>query len=165
MNIPNADGKTEIIKKWGNTQDIIDVLLLSDKDENWVNQTKEFAQQFTPDRSGLRKLVYWVLDNIKYKIDPPGQQWIKSPARTVADGYADCKSLTLFITSVLQHLGIKYRIRFVGYKGQVKVSHVYCIAFVDNSWLPLDTVYLLPEHGGNFGTEKKYSMVKDYEKA
>ena len=161
--IQPAEGKSEVIKRFGDTQDIIDVLLLSDNDKNWVQQTKEFSKQFTPDLVGIKKLLDWVLDNITYKIDPTGVQWIKSPARTFEDKFADCKSLTLFITSVLQNLGIRYRIRFVGYKYQSKVSHVYCLAYL-GQWIPLDTVWLLPEYGGKFGTEKKYSISKDYER-
>lgn len=163
-NIEAADGKSEVIKRFGNTQDIIDVLLESDKDVNWTAQTADFSKQFEKSYKGLKKLTDWILENVKYKIDPAGVQWIKSPARTVADGYADCKSLTLLITSVLKNLRIRYRIRFVGYRGQKQVSHVYALAYINNSWLPLDTVWLLPKFNGQFGTEKKYSIVKDYER-
>ena len=105
-----------------------------------------------------------MLKNIRYKIDPSGEQWIKSPSRTVHDGFADCKSLTLFQTSIFRNLGLRYRIKFVGYGGQKQVSHVYPLVYIDEKWIPVDVVWMLPKHGGKFGTEKNYSISKVYER-
>lgn len=162
--IPKPLGKSETVERFGNTQDIINVLLDCDKDENWQKQTREIAKLFTSDRRGMKKLCDYVLKHIKYRIDPAGVQWLKSPSRTFDDGFADCKSLTLFITSVLRNKGLRYRIKFVGYGSEKNVSHVYSECFINSEWLPLDTVWMLPKYGGRFGTEKPYGIIKIYER-
>jgi hypothetical protein len=162
--IPKSDGKSEVIERFGNTEDIIKVLLDSDKDENWQRQTVEVAKLFTKNRAGMRKLCDYVLKHIKYKIDPSGVQWLKSPSRSFEDGFADCKSLTLFITSVLRNMNLRYRIKFVGYGSEKSVSHVYSEVWLSGNWVVLDTVWQLPKYGGAFGTEKPYSSIKIYER-
>lgn len=164
MNIPKPNGRSEVIKRFGDTSDIIDVLLKSDKDKNWQNQTKAFSKQFPKTRKGLEKLAKWILDNVEFRIDPNGVQWIKSPARTVDDEFADCKSLTLLQSSVWRNMGLRYRIRFVGYGRQQQVSHVYGLVYLNGEWIAVDTVWMLPKHGGKFGTEKKFSIKRDYER-
>ena len=54
-----------IIKKNGNTQDIINAVLKADKQSQ--NDTKEFSKQFTPDREGLYNLWKYVKYNYIYK--------------------------------------------------------------------------------------------------
>lgn len=162
--IPKPNGKSETIKKYGDTQDIINVLLKCDKDENWQRQTREIAKMFASTRKGMRDLCTYVMKHIKYKIDPSGVQWLKSPSRSFDDGFADCKSLTLFINSVLRNKGLRYRIKFVGYGSEKQVSHVYSEVYLNGKWIQLDTVWMLPKHGGRFGTEKPYGIIKIYER-
>ena len=68
MVIKKPDGKSEVVKRNGDTADIIGVFLEADKDVNWQNQTIELSKQFTPDRKGLKKMMNWVIKNIKYKL-------------------------------------------------------------------------------------------------
>lgn len=70
----------------------------------------------------------YLIDNVVYKLDDYGSQFIKSPARLLADGFGDCKSLTMFIACCLHCLGIKHIIRFVNYDGSDQYTHVYPVA-------------------------------------
>ena len=70
----------------------------------------------------------YLIDNVVYKLDDYGSQFIKSPARLLADGCGDCKSLTMFIACCLHCLGIKHIIRFVNYDGGDQYTHVYPVA-------------------------------------
>lgn len=70
----------------------------------------------------------YMVCNTHYKLDPDGVQYIKSPARLIADGCGDCKSYTMFIASCLHCLGIPCKVRFVNFDGGSQYTHVYPVA-------------------------------------
>lgn len=153
-NIPDSNLKNKTVKNNGNTDDIIKVILKEDK--KYYPDFKEFSKQFNG-QSGLKKLWNFVKYEIKYKIDPSGQQIIKSPMALWKLRKGDCKSKTLFVNQVLKHLQIPYKIRFVNYDPNLEdVKHVYTVAILNGSELPIDTVY------DYFGEEKKYNKKVDY---
>ena len=102
----------------------------------------------------------WVDDNIDYKVDPNGEQWIKTPARLISDGIGDCKSFSILICSFLTHYGIDNMFRFVSYKGS-DYTHVYPVAVIDEQEIPLDVV-AYKQRGLEIGNEIKY--VKKYDR-
>lgn len=105
-------------------------------------------------------IFVWVTDNIRYKKDPDGEQWIKTPARIIYDGCGDCKSMTILICSVLSLLGVKNKFRFVSYDGTTNYSHVYTVAIIDGEEVPVDVV-AWKQKGVEFGNEVKYTNKKD----
>lgn len=157
IGISRANGKKVALKKGGSTGDIIEKILDTIPDVR--QQTKGFSQGFTPDRAGLRKLWGWVRTNIHYNEDPLGVQWIRTPARLWHDREGDCKSMTVFIISVLENLGLKYKVRFSNTEtpGGKRVNHVYPIAILpDGREVIVDAVYSF------FDAEKSFYYAKDY---
>lgn len=102
----------------------------------------------------------WTNDNIRYKKDPDGQQWVKTPARLIYDGCGDCKSMTILICSVLTLLGVKNKFRFVSYDHTTNYSHVYPVAIIDGEEIPVDVV-AWKQKGYEFGTEVEFTNKKD----
>lgn len=105
-------------------------------------------------------IFVWVYENIRYKKDPDGQQWVKTPARLIYDGSGDCKSYSILICSVLTLLGVKNKFRFVSYDGTTNYSHVYPVAIVEGEEIPVDVV-ALQQKGCEFGNEVEYTNKKD----
>ena len=70
----------------------------------------------------------YLCNHVTYLLDRDGEQYIKSPARLLADGCGDCKSLTMFIACCLHCLGIKCKVRFVNFDGGSQYTHVYPVA-------------------------------------
>ena len=70
----------------------------------------------------------YLCNKVRYKLDPDGKQYIKSPGRLLADGCGDCKSLTMFVACCLHCLGIKCIVRFVNFDGGSQYTHVYPVA-------------------------------------
>ena len=70
----------------------------------------------------------YMCDHVYYLLDREGDQYIKSPARLLADGCGDCKSLTMFVACCLHCLGIKCIVRFVNFDGGHQYTHVYPVA-------------------------------------
>ena len=147
--------KSKLVFANGDTDDIVKVELETIKESS--GQTRNFAKQFTADREGMRAIFDYVKNGIKYKEDPSGIQWVKTPARLYADKVGDCKSFTIFIASILYNLGLDYKIRFVSYDRDKIVSHVYPIAIMpDGTETIIDAVW------GTFDSEKRYTFKKDY---
>ena len=158
--IAQAKGKTVLLKKGGNTGDIVNAVL--DVVPDVRNQTRDFSKQFTPDRRGMRRLFDWVKSNIRYIEDPLGVQWIREPARLWHDREGDCKSFTVFIISVLENLGIQYVVRFSNTekRGSKIVNHVYPVAIMpDGEQIIMDAVY------DWFDAEHAYYYKIDYDMA
>lgn len=154
--IQKPTGKYNIIHKNGSLSDIIKTLLKVDKTPEAIEQTE--AVKVDKTKSGLKQLYNYVKSEIRYKLDPRGKQYIKTPSRTYWDGFADCKSLTLFITSVLDNNNIPYIIRFTGYNTDARnqLSHVYPIALIGGQKIILDTVH------HTFNEEVQYRNKQDY---
>lgn len=149
-----ADGRKKLIHTAGITQDIIDVILKVNS-EPINEQTKKLATNFEPTRESMHKLWAFIKENIKYKEDPSGVQWIKTPARLWKDKIGDCKSFTLFAASIFQNLGLDYIIRFTAYEGS-EFTHVYPLVFIDKQAIIMDSVWT------HFDSEKRFSKKKDY---
>ena len=140
------------------TNHIIDLtqeVLKTDRDD-----TEDFAKSFSKDMNGLKKLFDFVYYNFEYSEDPNYNQWVQTPSYLWATKKGDCKSFTVFISSVLYNMGIDHIIRYVSY-GRGPVTHVYPIALLNGQRIPMDVVYKV-QKGGRFGQEKPYFNKKDF---
>lgn len=77
-----------------------------------------------------RSVFDYVCKNVRYIADA-GDQLIKSPARLLADGYGDCKSMSIFTASCLTCLKIPFVFRFVSFTNSDNYTHVYIVACPD----------------------------------
>jgi hypothetical protein len=131
------------IKKNYDTDDIIKLItaVLSDPKKS-SDEVRAFAQNYSATRESLRKLYWDVKDHIIYKTDPQNTQLIQRPRRLWNNQKGDCKSLTVFICSVLQCLeGVTPIVRFAWYADQ-DFGHVYPLAKLRNGeTIILDTVW------------------------
>ena len=74
----------------------------------------------------------YLTQNVVYRLDKVGDQYIKTPARLLSDGYGDCKSLAMFINCCLHCLDIPHIFRFVNFDGGSQYTHVYAVAIDEN---------------------------------
>lgn len=95
----------------------------------WKDQPMELVGDLygTVDEK-CESIFCYLIEHVKYQVDADGVQYIKSPARLLADGIGDCKSFTMFIACCLNCLGIKHIIRFVNFDGGNQYTHVYPVA-------------------------------------
>lgn len=121
-----ADGKNTLITI-GINQDVIESELACY--ENWKEQPRELVANLHGTVDERCEAVFsYLVEHVEYKLDDPGCQYIKSPARLLKDGYGDCKSLTMFINCCLHCMGIEHIFRFVNYDGGRQYTHVYSVA-------------------------------------
>lgn len=152
--IKQSKGKVVLVKENYNTRDIINEILVVDQIS--AGDTNKFAKQFTKDKAGLKKLYAFVKQNIRYIEDGFYKQDIKTPAALNEIGTGDCKSMTIFIGSVLQNLRIPYTIRFAGYTSGGDFTHVYPIAHLKGEDIIMDAV------NTSFNDEVPFQNKTDY---
>jgi hypothetical protein len=153
---PPAKGP-QLRKEDYRTNDIVKVV--QDVVEGYAHETRVFSRQFPATEAGLQRLFNWVERNFKYEEDPAGSQWVQTPAYLNQKRVGDCKSYTAFISSVLQNIGVDHLIRYAAY-GSKEFRHVYPVALLGGREIPVDVVYKV-QHGGRFGSEKRYTSKKD----
>lgn len=146
-----AANTSQVIKSDGITDDIITAI------ENTYNASLSDTALLAPYLKGAnimetcRNVFDFVFENITYKLDPFGDQWIKTPSRTWADKFADCKSISIFCASLLTNLGIGNKFRFTAYQQGSKIpTHIYVVVPVGKNEIIVDPVYK------KFNKEKPY---------
>ena len=155
------DNKKTVIKQKGTTDDIIKSVV-SVYNESY-QQAADFAQSFkgATIRNTAANIADFVVNNFNYKVDPEGEQWVRTPARLYADREADCKSFSIFVCSCLSCLGIKNGFRFVSYTPDKQITHVYSYAVdEDGNKFIIDTVAQIQKGLQPF-EEIKYKSKKD----
>ena len=158
--IPTAPRQEIIHFNWGNTENIIQVIMKVCDKMHLAKQVKKLSASFKgSDYEKCRAVWQWVREHIPYVPDPVGTQIIKHPARTYeyalnGEG-SDCKSMTVFVRFCLENMGIPVKIRFSSYVKSHRIQHVYCVAVIDGKEVIVDTVY---EY---FDLESPYTYKKD----
>lgn len=125
-----ADGKNTLMAVGVNDDVIACELACYDK---WKDQPRELVAGLCGSVDERCESIFaYLVENVVYKLDDEGNQYIKSPARLLKDGCGDCKSLTMFIACCLHCMGIEHIIRFVNYDGGRQYTHVYPVAIAEN---------------------------------
>lgn len=151
--------RTTKINPRGRTADIIAEVL--NTYHLYIHTSAQFASQFRRDTEidTARAIFDYIILNIRYREDPPGVQWIKTPARLLADAEGDCKSMAIFTASMLYHLGIPFAFRFVSFTPDNNITHVY---IVTRTGIIIDPVERTPDNRPIFNYARPYSYKKDY---
>lgn len=102
-----------------------------------------------PRRDAARLAHGYAQDAVAYMRED-GDQLIRYPWRTVADGRGDCKSLSVLVAALCAASGCRVDLRFVQYAGEDWYGHVFAV--VDG--VPVD-----PELA--FGQECTYVRAVD----
>lgn len=158
--MPAATGVAILKYAKGTTADIITEVM--DCYYDTIGQTTEAAKYLTgaTDLDSAMNAAKFCDDFVKYKIDPNGVQWVRTPARLFKDGKGDCKSYSILINSCLANMGIPHLFRFVSYDNSSDYSHVYPVAIIDGEECPLDVVAWQLRRI-QFGKELQYKRKKD----
>lgn len=146
--IPPPKNTTEVTYEDGNTKDIISEVVAEFKN-SW-KQTEKLAPYLKgkSDAETADNIWKFIKYNVKYKIDKEPYQWVKSPSRTLHDGFADCKSYSILALSLLKNMGIKGSFKFVSLFSHKDIHHVYVI--IDKCccnggvYIPIDAVISQP---------------------
>lgn len=154
-----ADGKKILKKRFGKTNDIIDEVFkaFSDSYKQCIELNDEL--RCNSEIATCRKIYDYAIKHVRYEEDPDGEQWVKTPARLIADGVGDCKSIAIFCASCLTCLGIPAMFRFVSFiPNSRNVSHVYVVT---ESGIIIDPVEQMVNGGDKFNYASNFYYKKD----
>lgn len=93
----------------------------------------------------LGALYRWVRDNIRYRFDPLGVEWVQRPTRTIQELAGDCDDMSCLLSSLAQSLGHITRWRVVG-PTKAAPKHIAIEGYArhpaapDGEWVSMDPV-------------------------
>ena len=150
---PRFEGIDSVYKSKADNKDIRDLLVkLVPKAKA---QMVSFSQQFKGKnpQDTCKKIFDYIKSNFTYVADG-GEQIIKLPSALLRKKVGDCKSYSLFTSSILENLKIPYKFVYASYSSNPIPQHVYVVT--ENGCI-IDVVY------GTFNEEKKptYKYTQD----
>lgn len=151
--LPPPDYGRVKITGWQNTNDIIQAIANSHAAN--LKHAEKIKHLFDAgnERDTARNIFEFLRGEMRYVVEPAKTQTVKSLPRYIADGYGDCKHLSLFTNTILTVCGYKPVYRFAGYDRNKDYGHVY--SYLPKTQTVVDAV--LP----GFDTEKTYQKKKD----
>lgn len=93
------------------------------------------------DAGEIRAIFEWVLRNIRFQKDPVDAEALRWASTTLRWGFGDCDDINaILLPSMLKTAGHHVRIvTIASHPGAPEqFSHVYCEAFLNGRWIPLD---------------------------
>lgn len=160
--IPPPEYKQELLFEDGDTDDIVTSVMEEDRID--ASYMCEFAQNFTNDREGLKKLHDYIFHNFTFQEDPEGLQIISPPAVIQNSGITDCKKISNYIAAILKCNGVPYQYEFTSYTGNHRITHVYPSAILGGRIIPIDPVYSWYKGRNMFGKRRRYTFRKIFKK-
>ena len=124
-----SNGVNTLISGTGNNQTVINTVWQVYQ-SSWY-QCHEIVNQLPgySVRDICSSIFWYVYNNVRYQEDPGNNQFVKTPARLIADGVGDCKSMAIMAASCLQCMGIPAVFRFVSFNKKPIYTHVYVVAY------------------------------------
>lgn len=107
----------------------------------------------------LGNIYRFVYTHVGYEKDSPTREEVRLPLRTLYDQKGDCDCYATLIASMLENLGIKYKVRLAGYHNRDYFQHVYIVVptrAVARGYYVVDPVV------EGYNNEEPYTMIKDY---
>jgi hypothetical protein len=163
--IPTAKGE-EIVVRNGGVKDTVDIM--TDIINRYAYQTKKLSAKLAKDSGytkthDLNDLCHHVWDfvynHIQYKLDEPGREQLRQPARAWADRFTgvDCDCYSLFIGTILTNLMVPFRLRVTKYHADWQ--HVYIVVddFANRKQYIIDCVL------DQYNEEKPYGPNGDFD--
>ncbi|HMN89074.1 MAG TPA: transglutaminase domain-containing protein [Saprospiraceae bacterium] len=161
---PTSNLETIVFKN-GGIDDIVEVILFADKVGTPFTSALAEKLKGETDEDTLRNVFYFANRNFKYVRDRVGKEVVKSPGKFWKDRRGDCKSYSVFIGSLLQNLGFKYKYRVAFYDPTMPdQGHIYPIAYAGKKKYVLDAIPLndFKPHR-KFDDEVKFWKAYDYQ--
>lgn len=159
---PPASKEIEwIVKGRGfSTGDIISVLMKADREAAQFDYSVLARKFENPNALVMLRNIYdFVKFEIQYVADEVFREICRLPHTLIATGRGDCKSMALFVGSMLRSLGIKFIYRFAAYDKK-DYQHVYVVAYIEDRD-GLKAIVIDPVPGGSFITETKFQKSTD----
>ncbi|MFZ5554578.1 MAG: hypothetical protein ACOZCO_15770 [Bacteroidota bacterium] len=156
---PKPKGEDVLIKKGATVEDTVE--FIPEVVEQTLDDTRLIAKELKGETrfDTCKNIWQFVYGHIAYEKDEKGKEQIRRPARSWADRVrgVDCDDYTVFISSVLTHLGIPHSLRIAKYWwSEGRFSHIYPVVHgEDGRQITVDCVV------NRFNYEEPFTEKKD----
>lgn len=154
---PAPAERDRIIIRDGDVDDTVELM----KKVVWkyLDDTRQIAQHLKqPSVQETCRLIWsFLFNHIQYKLDKPGLEQLRRPARSWQERHTgiDCDCFSIFISSILTNLQIPHKFRIAKYDKDV-FQHVYVV-------VPLEKgIYIIDPVLSQANYEKPYKQKKDF---
>ena len=123
--------------------------------------TKALAERLAGESldATLRNIYNFVYDHVAYVRDAPTREQVRTPLRTLYDQQGDCDCYATLIASMLENLGVAYRVRLAAYHGRDYFQHVYIVVPTRGN---ARGYYVVDPVVEGYNNEEPYTMIKDF---
>jgi transglutaminase-like putative cysteine protease len=87
----------------------------------------------------IRAIQQWVQSHIRYVRDPPDQELVQTPQKTVEYAAGDCDDQSVLTAALLTAIGHPMRFVAFGFKGG-ELSHVVSQTLIGPQWVTVETI-------------------------
>jgi len=155
---PVPDNQDSTLAVDGNVEDTVE--FMGSYIQKYLGDTAKLAPKLKGKNleQTLKNVWSFVYNHIQYKLDTPGQEQLRRPARSWMERKTgvDCDCYTIFISTILVNLGIDPIIRIVQIPPATSWHHVYPIVKSKGKTYVLDAVL------DRFNYEKPFERKKDF---
>jgi hypothetical protein len=150
------------ISRNASTQDTINLIIETiNKYSNsaFIEKLSNTLNPLTDKEAFIKRLFFYVCENVKYKLDAAGVEKVYTPERTIREGEegGDCKKMATLIAAVLKHIGIEPLLKHVEFENE-NFTHIYVIIPTGGGkYITLD-----PVNGCLYNKEVKYDKGTIY---
>lgn len=136
--LPAFENKKDLITKYQDTDDIVNELMKHHK--LYANDYDNISQKFWKGnaKQTAKSIFDFLKKNVRYDVEPQGDQTVKSPAAILSQKHGDCKHYSSFICGVVDSLHrrgypIKAKYRFASYSpAKINPHHVFAVVLDRN---------------------------------
>lgn len=171
---PKAEGETKLVNNSASVFDTLDFIKRVVK--GTLNDTKRIVEVLKSSslQQTLANIHNFHYTHYNYKLDTPGIEQVRRPARSWADRRKgiDCDCFTTSISSMLVNLQIPHYLKIVGINGRDYYQHVYVIVpktpnadiRIRSNYLVLDPVIDIEGNEKTSFNKEAKNITKQYTK-
>lgn len=155
----------ELMKKYVNeyAENLAIRKIVSDIETVMLHQ-KSFPSDCKKKFNFIWYLFYYICVNMKYELDPPNIELVKSPKHTILGNskYGDCDDLSVALATLLKSAGYNVWFRTVAWKKEQPDTFTHVFVMVElpcgEKVMPLDPSM----NTGGFGNMVNYTRKQDF---
>ena len=144
---------------YGTTSETAVLIREMARQNSW--HTKDLAESLAGRdvNATLRNIYNFVYSHVAYVRDSPSKEQVRTPLRTLYDQQGDCDCYATLIASMLENLGIKYRVRLAAYHDRDYFQHVYIVVPTRQN---ARGYYVVDPVVEGYNNEEPYTKIKDF---
>lgn len=153
---------TKYVNEYTSNPDIIALV------QEIINTVNRREKKLTKDCEKKFKLIeyifIYIIHNLKYQLDPPNIELVKSPKHTILGNsrYGDCDDLSVALATLLKTAGFNVWFRVVAWKKETGKAFTHVFVMVElpcgEKVMPLDPSM----HTAGFGNMVHYFRKQDF---